>query len=114
MDGPDGPYRYGGTAYTCSTSLAMGLIGGKWKSVLLYHLLDGERRFSELRRLARPISERTLSLQLKQLEADGLVSRHVYVERAPMRVSYRLTARGETARAAVLAIAAWGRAVAEG
>ena len=91
----------------------MDLIGGKWKCVLLYYLLGGERRFSELRRLAAPITERTLSLQLKQLEADGLVSRHVHVAKAPMRVTYKVTAFGETARAAVLAIAAWGGETAE-
>ena len=86
----------------------MDLIGGKWKSVLLYHLLGGERRFSELRRLATPITERTLSLQLKQLEASGLVARRVYTRKAPMKVTYRLTELGETVRPAVLAIAQWG------
>ena len=95
---------------TCETK---DLIGGKWKSVLMYHLLGGERRFSELRRLAHPIMERTLSLQLKHLEAAGLVSRHVHTEKDPLRVTYRVTAFGETARAAVLAIAAWGTDVVE-
>ena len=86
----------------------MSLIGGKWKSVLIYYLLGGEKRFSELRKLAGPITERTLSLQLKQLEEDGLISRRVYTKKPPLKVTYRLTEIGETLRPVVLAIARWG------
>lgn len=81
--------------------------------VLLYHLFDGDRRFSELRRLAAPISERTLSLQLKRLEADGFVTRHVHTAKPPLTVTYRLTALGESTGPVVRAIAQWGREVAE-
>ena len=54
--------------YPCSVSLAMGIVGGKWKTVILYHLKDGEKRFSELRKELFSVTEMTLSLQLKQLE----------------------------------------------
>ena len=101
-------YYYRDKTYSCSTSLAMSLIGGKWKSVLIYYLLGGEKRFSELRKLAGPITERTLSLQLKQLEEDGLISRRVYTKKPPLKVTYRLTEIGETLRPVVLAIARWG------
>ena len=113
MDDHPCQYVYAGQRYGCSTSLAMDLIGGKWKSVLLHHLLGGERRFSELRRLAAPITERTLSLQLKQLEGSGLVSRHVHTARPPLKVTYRLTPLGEGAGPAVRAIAEWGGRLAE-
>ncbi|MCS3532888.1 DNA-binding HxlR family transcriptional regulator [Chryseobacterium sp. JUb7] len=64
--------------YPCTISLTMDLIGGKWKAVILYHLKDESKRYSMLRRDISAVTEMTLSLQLKQLEKDGLVSRKVY------------------------------------
>ena len=57
-----------GKEYPCCTSLTMGIIGGKWKTVILYHLIDGEKRYNELRKEMPTVTERTLSLQLKKLE----------------------------------------------
>ena len=65
--------KYNDKLFSCSTSIAMELIGGKWKSVILVYLIDGEKRYNELRKLISTITERTLSLQLKQLEKDGLI-----------------------------------------
>ena len=112
MTDPNCQYQYNGKSYPCTTSLAMELIGGKWKSVILFYLLDGEKRFSELRRLAPVISERTLSLQLKGLEADGLIKRRVFTKKPPLKVTYELTALGQTVRPVVTAMAAWGEALA--
>ncbi len=67
-----------GKEYPCTVSLAMDLIGGKWKAVILYHLRDVELRYSELSREMPGVTERTLSLQLKQMEQDGLIFREVY------------------------------------
>ena len=61
--------KINGKVSWCPTSAAMELIGGKWKSVILTHLIAGKRRYSELRKEIPGITERTLSLQLKQLEA---------------------------------------------
>ena len=108
MDQPPCNYTFRGQDYPCSTSLAMHLIGGKWKSVILYHLLEGEKRFSELSRHMPTISERTLSLQLKALEADGLIKRRVFTKKPPLKVTYELTELGGTVRPVVLAMAAWG------
>ena len=59
--------------FSCTTSIAMEFIGGKWKSVFLIYLVDGKKRYNELYKLISTITERTLSLQLKKLENDGLI-----------------------------------------
>ncbi len=95
-------------SFSCSTSVAMELIGGKWKSVILIYLLTGKKRYNELYKLISTITERTLSLQLKQLEQDGLIVRKVYTKKPPLRVEYELTAFGESLKPVLLAIAEWG------
>lgn len=99
--------------YPCSTSLTMKYIGGKWKSVILIHLVDGKKRYNELRKLIPTITERTLSLQLKQLEDDGLLSRKVYTSKPPLKVEYQLTAFGTTLLPVLRAICDWGHLTAK-
>ncbi len=94
--------------FPCPTSAAMELIGGKWKSVILTHLIEGEKRYNELRKEIPTITERTLSLQLKQLEADGLVSRKVYTKKPPLKVAYSLTTFGNTVTPVLHTITEWG------
>ncbi|MBA4789171.1 MAG: helix-turn-helix transcriptional regulator [Rhizobiales bacterium] len=91
----------------CPVEAAMEIIGAKWKGGTVFHLLGGERRFSELRRLMPKITQRILSKALRELEADGLVIRTVYPT-IPPQVGYRLTPKGESLRGAVLALRAWG------
>ena len=105
--------KYNNKEFSCSTSIAMELIGGKWKSVILIYLLNGKKRYNELYKLISTITERTLSLQLKQLEKDGLITRKVYTKKPPLRVEYELTSFGETLRPVLLSIASWGTVVAE-
>ena len=64
--------------YNCSLVLAMELVGGKWKLVLLWHLLSGTKRFSEIKRKLGDITQKMLTLQLRELEAAGLLTRTVY------------------------------------
>lgn len=87
------------------------LVGGKWKTVILYHLKDGEKRFSELRKELFSVTEMTLSLQLKQLEKDGLVSRKVYGKKPPIKVIYKLTDFGNTFIPVLDAITNWGNQI---
>ena len=101
-----------GKEYHCAMDVTMDYIGGKWKTVVLWYLRKDKKRFSELRRLIPNITEKMLSLQLKGLEADGLVKRKIYRE-VPPRVEYYLTDFGKTLIPMLEEIAKWGRGLAE-
>ncbi len=100
--------KLNGKSYPCTLSLTMDLVGGKWKAVILYHLKDGAKRYSELRKEMPSVTEMTLSLQLKQLEKDGLVSRKVQGKKPPIKVEYSLTDYGSTLVPVLEAITQWG------
>ncbi|CAM1354544.1 MULTISPECIES: winged helix-turn-helix transcriptional regulator [Tenacibaculum] len=104
--------KYNDKLFSCTTSIAMELIGGKWKSVILIYLIDGKKRYNELYKLISTITERTLSLQLKQLEKDGLISRKVYTKKPPLKVEYALTSFGKSLTPVLTSIANWGKIVA--
>lgn len=91
----------------CSVEFTLDLIGGKWKGVLLYHLVPGKKRFNEFRRLCPAITQRMLTLQLRELETDGLVHREVY-QQVPPKVEYSLTPLGQTLVPIILQIKQWG------
>ncbi len=91
----------------CSVEATLAVIGGRWKPVLLFHLLDGPKRFGELRRLTPNATERMITLQLRELEADGVLSRHVYQE-VPPRVEYRLTDFGRSLEKLLVDMRDWG------
>lgn len=97
--------------YPCTVSLTMDLVGGKWKTVILYHLVDSKKRFGELKKEIPLITEMTLSLQLKQLEKDGLISRKVYGTKPPIKVVYSLTNFGKSFIPVLEAITKWGNQV---
>jgi len=106
-------HKFRGKEYPCCSSLTMGLIGGKWKTVILYHLMNKTLRYNELRKEMPTVTERTLSLQLKALEEDGLIKRKVYTKKPPLKVEYSLTEFGNTLIPLVQSIANWGDLVAE-
>jgi DNA-binding HxlR family transcriptional regulator len=105
-------YSYNGKDYPCCASLTMGVIGGKWKTVILFHLIKGTLRYNELRKLMPTVTERTLSLQLKKLEDDNIIERKVYTKKPPLKVEYKLTVLGETLVPLIQSIADWGNSVA--
>ena len=103
--------KLNGKSYPCTVSLAMDLIGGKWKTVILYHLKTESKRYSELLKDMQTVTEMTLSLQLKQLEKDGLIVRKVYGKKPPIKVVYSLTDFGKTFIPTLEAITAWGNQI---
>jgi DNA-binding HxlR family transcriptional regulator len=92
----------------CPVTTAMTLIGGRWKSVILYHLSDHTRRFGEIAARMPSISRKVLSEQLKELEADGLINRQQFKE-IPPRVEYSLTELGKSVRPILMQMATWGQ-----
>ncbi|WP_336731906.1 winged helix-turn-helix transcriptional regulator [Chryseobacterium sp. VD8] len=102
-----------GKLYPSTISLAMNLVGGKWKALILYHLKDGERRYTELKNEMDFITDMSLSLYLKQLRDDGLVSRKVYGKKPPLKVIYSLTDFGKTLIPLLEAIDNWGNLILE-
>jgi DNA-binding HxlR family transcriptional regulator len=100
-------------AYDCSegcpVEAALELIGGKWKGVALYHLLERTARFNELKRQMHSVTQRMLTKQLRELEADGLIRRKVYPV-VPPKVEYSLTEKGESLRPIIMALKNWGEA----
>jgi DNA-binding HxlR family transcriptional regulator len=91
----------------CSVEWTLNIIGGKWKNVIVYHLLDGKRRFNEFRRLMPVVTQRMLTLQLRELEQDGIVHRKVYSE-VPPKVEYSLTELGQTLAPIIRSMKKWG------
>ena len=95
------------TAYSCGLEAALAVIGGKWKTLILWRLNDGPLRFGALRRLVPGVTEKMLVQQLREMEADGLVSRAVYPE-VPPRVEYALTDIARELGKALRPLCAWG------
>ena len=95
--------------HTCAVTTTVDVIGGKWKTVALYHLLKQPVRFAELQRKLPGVTQRMLTLQLRELEADGLVHREVYPQ-VPPKVEYSLTELGQSLEPIIRAMLAWGEA----
>ncbi len=93
-------------AHDCPIREVLNRIGDKWSVLIIALLGDGPRRFSELRRAIDGVSQRMLTLTLRGLERDGLVSRTMYPT-IPPRVDYELTGLGRTLLEPILALAAW-------
>ena len=91
----------------CPVEATLELIGGKWKGIILYYLLDGRLRFSELKRRIGCVTQRMLTKQLRELESTGLINRTVYAE-VPPKVEYELTEEGESLRPIINSLKKWG------
>ncbi|MDH6702943.1 helix-turn-helix domain-containing protein [Streptomyces griseoviridis] len=92
----------------CAIEFAMEVLGGRWKLAILKQLASGTHRFGELRRALPTITQRMLTRQLRELEADGLVTRTVYRE-VPPKVEYALTDIGHSLDAITEQLDKWGR-----
>ena len=97
----------------CPAEITLTMIGGRWKVLLLYHLFQGVKRFSQLQRAVPDITQKMLTQQLREMERDGLVHREVYPE-VPPKVEYSMTPLGMTLEPVVRAMCEWGMKYKEG
>lgn len=105
-------YYFKNKKYICSLELAMDLIGGKWKSIMLYHLIDGPKRSGELQREMNGINNKMFTQTARELESVGLVNREVFPV-VPPKVEYSLSEKGQTVVPLVQQMASWGVSMAE-
>ena len=108
VNGKEYELKLRGQTFHCALDVTMNYIGGKWKTVVIWYLRKDKKRFGELKKHIPDITEKMLSLTLRQLESDGLVERTVFAE-VPPRVEYSLTAHGKSLLPMVEEMAAWGR-----
>ncbi len=94
--------------YNCPVEVTLDVLGGKWKTVILRHLSKRTLRYSHLQQLMPNITQRILTLQLKELEQDGLIERTVYDERL-RRVEYSLTEYGKSVEPILEVMCQWGK-----
>ncbi|MBW2187896.1 MAG: helix-turn-helix transcriptional regulator [Deltaproteobacteria bacterium] len=94
--------------YRCTVAVTLEVIGGKWKSLVLWHLREKTLRFSQLQRRLARVTQKMLTQQLRDLERDGLVHRQVYAE-VPPRVEYSLTDLGRSVIPILNLMCDWGR-----
>jgi DNA-binding HxlR family transcriptional regulator len=91
----------------CGLSVAVKILGGKWKSWILACLREGKKRPSELQKEMSGVSPRVISMQLKELETFGVISKNIYAE-IPLRVEYYITELGQTLYPVMDTMEQWG------
>jgi DNA-binding HxlR family transcriptional regulator len=96
--------------YECSVEATLSVIGGKWKAIILFHLMKKDViRFGEFKRIMPNITQQMLTSQLRELEEDGVVNRKVYPQ-VPPKVEYSLSSYGQTLTPILKSMKQWGDA----
>ena len=94
--------------FHCEMDVAMHYVGGKWKTVVLWYLIEDKKRFNEIKKLIPNITEKMLSIQLKSLEKDGIIKKEVFNKKPPLKVEYSLTDFGKTLIPLLKYLVTWG------
>jgi DNA-binding HxlR family transcriptional regulator len=92
----------------CAVGVTLSVIGGMWKPLILFHLFAGKKRFMELSRAIPNATQRILTLQLRELEADGVIVRRAYPQ-IPPKVEYEISAFGQSLGPVLLSLRGWGK-----
>ncbi|MBU8934275.1 MAG: helix-turn-helix transcriptional regulator [candidate division Zixibacteria bacterium] len=91
----------------CPVTYCMSMIGGKWKTIIIYLISIGVNRFGVMHRSIEGISKHMLTTQLRELEKDGILKRKIFAE-IPPRVEYSITTKGETLSPIIISMKIWG------
>jgi DNA-binding HxlR family transcriptional regulator len=98
--------------YYCNFEVTMEVIGGKWKGLILYNLINGPKRTSELKRVVNNITQKMLIQSLRELEDDGLVNRKMF-NQVPPKVEYSTTELGQSLESILKSLCQWGDSYAD-
>ncbi|CAM4395341.1 DNA-binding HxlR family transcriptional regulator [Paenibacillus endophyticus] len=98
--------------YYCDLEVTLDVIGGKWKGLVLYHVIKGPKRTSELKRLIPNITQKMLIQTLRELESSGLIARKMF-NQVPPKVEYSTTELGQSLETVLKALCSWGIGYAE-
>jgi len=101
-------YKFNDKEYKCSLEATMDALGGKWRSLILWHLIQEDLRFSQIQKIVPGISKKVLSEHLRVLEKNDLIIRLVYAE-VPPRVEYKISQKGKTLSKALNELESWGK-----
>ena len=93
--------------YKCTVSVTLDIFNDRWKLAIIWHLLDGEKRFKELHEIISEITQKTLTVKLKELEEKNIINREVYAE-VPAKVVYSLTKAGKNLKPVLEEMHKWG------
>ena len=93
--------------YRCSVAITLDIFNDRWKLAIIWHLLDGEKRFKELHEIISEITQKTLTIKLKELEEKNIIHREVYAE-VPPKVVYSLTPIGQKLKLVLQEMYNWG------
>ena len=96
------------TVSACPVTTTLSVIGGKWKPIILFIILDEKKRFGEIKKLIPAITQKMLTQQLRELEQDGIIHRKVYPV-VPPKVEYSMTEYGKSLAPILKTMAQWGR-----
>lgn len=98
--------RFNGNEYSCSMELTLDVIGGKWKTIIIWKLGEKRMRFNELKRTMPNITQKMLTQQLRALEEDKLINRILY-DQVPPKVEYSLTDDGKSLMPILKELSKW-------
>ncbi|MDX1808570.1 MAG: helix-turn-helix domain-containing protein [Sulfurospirillaceae bacterium] len=93
--------------YQCSVSVTLDVFNDRWKLAIIWHLLDGDKRFKELHEIISEITQKTLTVKLKELEEKNIIHREVFAE-VPPKVVYSLTKIGQELKPVLTEMYKWG------
>ena len=94
--------------YNCSVAVTLDVFNDRWKLAIIWHLLEKDKRFKELSEDIHEVTQKTLTIKLKELEEKKIISRHAYAE-IPLKVVYSLTESGKALRPVLEAMYVWGK-----